>query len=178
MRHRLEERIKEAIREVPDFPKIGINFYDITTVLKDAPLFQEIIRVFTHRYRKKKIDSIVGIEARGFIFGPCLAYNLNISFVPIRKLGKLPAAVERIGYTLEYGESCLEIHKDALEKGQNVVLVDDLLATGGTARSSMDLIHRLGASVTEFLCLVELSALSGRAKLMPTPVFSLVQYKE
>ena len=141
-------------------------------------LFQEIIRVFSERYHQKKIEAVVGIEARGFIFGPCLAYTLGVSFVPIRKFGKLPAAVERIGYTLEYGENCMELHQDALEKGQNVLLVDDLLATGGTAKSSVELIHRLGANVSEFLCLVELVKLSGRAKLLPTPVFSLIQYDE
>src|SRR5579872_989744 len=141
------DHLKTLIREVPDFPKPGINFYDITTMLKDRTGLKATIDGLLAPYSKEKVDIIVGIEARGFIFAPAIAYALNAGFVPIRKLKKLPAATERIEYSLEYGADGVEIHRDAIEPGQNVVIVDDVLATGGTAAAAVQLVERLGGHV-------------------------------
>src|ERR671929_1479880 len=130
------EPLKKLIREVPDFPKKGILFYDITTLLKDKLGFATLIDALAEHYLNKDIDLVLGMEARGFIFGPALAYRLNAGFVPVRKPGKLPAATARVEYDLEYGSNALEIHKDAIERGQRVIIVDDLLATGGTAAAT------------------------------------------
>lgn len=170
------EQLKESIRDVPDFPKKGILFKDITTLCKDPVSFQRMVDLLAHRYVGKKIDLVVGIEARGFIVGAALAYKLGAGIVLVRKPGKLPHKTHRASYTLEYGEDSLEIHQDAIEKGQNVVIADDLLATGGTARAVAELVEKLGGNIVECAFIVELSDLNGRAKLAPHPVFSLLKY--
>src|SRR6201997_3913113 len=141
------EHLKQLIREIPDFPKPGILFYDITTLLKDKLGFATLIDALSEHYIKNDIDLVLGMEARGFIFGPAVAYRLNAGFVPVRKPGKLPAATQRLEYELEYGSNTLEIHKDAIQKGQRVIIVDDLLATGGTAAATVSLAKSLGAEV-------------------------------
>src|SRR5436305_13609952 len=141
------EPLKKLIREIPDFPKKGILFYDITTLLKDKLGFATLIDALAEHYLPKKVDLVLGMEARGFIFGPALAYRLNAGFVPVRKPGKLPAATARVEYDLEYGSNALEVHKDAIEKGQRVIIVDDLLATGGTAAATVNLARQLGGDV-------------------------------
>lgn len=176
MEHPICDKLRRGIRQVPDFPKPGINFYDITTVLKDASLFRATIDVLHSRYQTMSPDGIVAIEARGFVFGAALAYLLKIPFIPVRKPGKLPAQTERVSYSLEYGEDALEVHRDALVQGQRVVVVDDLLATGGTAKSAVDLCNRLGATVVECAFVVELTFLHGRSRLAPTAAVSLVKY--
>lgn len=173
----IQDKVKNSIRQIPDFPKPGINFFDITTVLQDGELFHEITQTLADRYKGQKIDAVVGIESRGFIFGASLATTLKTAFVPIRKLGKLPAKTERASYKLEYREDTVEIHKDALKPGQVVLLVDDLLATGGTAKASIELIERLGAKIHECAFLIELSFLNGKKVLAPTPIISIVNYK-
>src|SRR5438445_2341748 len=159
------EPLKKLIREIPDFPKKGILFYDITTLLKDKVGFTTLIDALSEFYLPKKIDLVLGIEARGFIFGPALAYRLNAGFVPVRKPGKLPAATAKYDYALEYGTGTLEIHKDAIQKGQRVIIVDDLLATGGTAEATAKLAASLGAEIAGLGFVVELDFLKGRAKL-------------
>src|ERR1700741_315348 len=141
------EQLKKLIREVLDFPKKGILFYDITTLLKDKTGFAQLIDLFSEHYIGKQIDLILGMEARGFIFGPALAYRLNAGFVPVRKPGKLPAATVKCEYELEYGSNCLEVHKDAIEKGQRVLIVDDLLATLGTSEATTGLVKALGGQI-------------------------------
>src|ERR1700756_2764277 len=141
------DHLKELIREVPDFPKKGILFYDITTLLKDKVGFATLIDALSEHYLNKRIDLVLGMEARGFIFAPALAYRLNAGFVPVRKPGKLPAATTRYDYALEYGTNTLEIHRDAIQRGQRVVIVDDLLATGGTAQATAKLAESLGAEI-------------------------------
>src|ERR671923_49363 len=141
------EPLKKLIREVPDFPKKGILFYDITTLLKDKLGFATLVDALSEHYLAKDIDLVLGMEARGFIFGPAVAYRLNAGFVPVRKPGKLPAATQRIEYDLEYGSNVLEVHKDAIVKGQRVIIVDDLLATGGTAAATVQLAKSLGADI-------------------------------
>ena len=170
------EPLKTLIRTVPDFPKPGILFYDITTVLKDKAGFATLIDAFAQYYIGKEIDLVLGIEARGFIFGPALAYRLNAGFVPVRKPKKLPAKTISVSYALEYGKDALEIHADAVEKGQRVLVCDDLLATGGTAAATVQLIRNLGGTVDGAAFAVELSFLKGRAKLPGLDVFSLIQY--
>src|SRR6202451_4059791 len=157
--------LKKLIREVPDFPKQGILFYDITTLLKDKTGFATLIDALAEHYLDKKIDLVLGMEARGFIFAPALAYRLNAGFVPVRKPGKLPAATTKYDYALEYGNNTLEIHKDAIRKGEVVIIVDDLLATGGTAEATTKLAASLGAKVEGLGFVVELDFLNGRAKL-------------
>src|SRR5437016_7025479 len=142
------DQLKKLIREVPDFPKPGILFYDITTLLRDKTGFARLIDLFSEHYIGKQVDLILGMEARGFIFGPALAYRLNAGFVPVRKPGKLPAATSRVEYALEYGSNSLEIHKDALAQGQKVLIVDDLLATGGTAEATAKLASEFGAEIS------------------------------
>jgi len=171
------EPLKKLIREVPDFPKKGILFYDITTLLRDKAGFATLIDALSEYYIDKKVDLIVGIEARGFIFGPALAYRLNAGFVPVRKPKKLPAAVERITYDLEYGTDTLEIHKDAIQPGNRVVIVDDLLATGGTARAVVDLVEGLGGIVAGLLFVIELDFLNGRSKFNGYNLHSLIRYE-
>src|SRR5438552_8911120 len=141
------EPLKKLIREIPDFPKKGILFYDITTLLKDKLGFATLIDALAEYYLPKKVDLILGMDARGFIFGPALAYRLNAGFVPVRKPGKLPAPTARVEYELEYGKNTLEIHRDAIEPGQRVIIVDDLLATGGTACATVELAKSLGAKI-------------------------------
>jgi len=170
------EPLKKLIREVPDFPKKGILFYDITTLLKDKKGLATLIDAMAEHYIVKGVDLIVGIEARGFIFGPALAYRLNAGFVPVRKPKKLPAETARVTYDLEYGTDTLEIHKDAVAKGQRVVIVDDLLATGGTATACVQLVKSIGGEVAGLGFAVELDFLKGREKLAPHDVFSLLHY--
>ena len=167
------DQLKKLIREVPDFPKKGILFYDITTLLRDKTGFATLIDLFAERYIGQHIDLILGMEARGFIFGPALAYRLNAGFVPVRKPGKLPSVTARVEYELEYGNNALEIHKDAVEQGQRLLIVDDLLATGGTAEATA----RLG-KIAGLAFVVELDFLKGREKLKPYDVFSLLHYEK
>src|SRR5215470_3586011 len=170
------EELKKLIREVPDFPKKGILFYDITTLLKDKAGYATLIDLLAEQYIGKDVDLILGMEARGFIFGPALAYRLNAGFVPVRKPGKLPAATARVQYDLEYGSNILEVHKDAIQKGQRVIIVDDLLATGGTAAATVSLAKSLGADIAGLGFVVELDFLKGREKLNGLDVFSLLHY--
>src|ERR1700731_169926 len=170
------DQLKQLIREVPDFPKKGILFYDITTLLKDKRGFATLIDQFSEHYIRYRIDLVLGIEARGFIFGPALAYRLNAGFVPVRKPGKLPAETEKVSYDLEYGSNSLEMHKDAIERGQRVLIVDDLLATGGTAVATAKLASGLGAQIAGLAFVVELDFLRGREKLAKYDVFSLLHY--
>ena len=168
--------LKRMIREVPDFPKKGILFYDITTLLKDKSGFKKVIDALTDQIRPLKPDSILGIEARGFIFAPALAYNLGAGFVPVRKPKKLPAETERISYELEYGMDTLEMHKDAIKPDMRVVIADDLLATGGTALASVRLVEKLGGKVAAVSFVIELEALKGRDRLNGYDVVSLLKY--
>jgi adenine phosphoribosyltransferase len=170
------EALKALVRTVPDFPKPGILFYDITTLLKDKTGFAKLIDAFAGHYIERNVDLVLGIEARGFIFGPALAYRLNAGFVPVRKPGKLPAAVERVSYDLEYGSDALEIHKDAIQPGQRVVLVDDLLATGGTMEATVKLARQLGGEIVGLAFAVELDFLKGRDRFKEFDVFSLLHY--
>src|SRR3974390_996726 len=156
--------LKKLIREIPDFPKPGILFYDITTLLKDKAGFATLIDALSEHYISGDVDLVLGMEARGFIFGPALAYRLNAGFVPVRKPGKLPAEAVKISYNLEYGSNTLEVHKDAVQPGQRVLIVDDLLATGGTAAATVSLARLLGADVVGAAFVVELDFLQGRAK--------------
>ncbi|MCM8830180.1 MAG: adenine phosphoribosyltransferase [Candidatus Omnitrophica bacterium] len=167
--------IKSLIRTIPDFPKKGILFRDITPVLKDPKAFKKVIDAF-QRNTPTGIDKVVAIESRGFIFGSALAFNLGVGFVPVRKSGKLPGKTIKVKYDLEYGTDTLEIHDDAIEKGDNVVLVDDLLATGGTALASCKLIEKSGGIVKKILFLVELDNLGGIKKINNYDVFSLIHF--
>jgi adenine phosphoribosyltransferase len=168
--------LREWIRDVPDYPKKGIIFKDITTLLKEKEPFRKSIDLMVDHYRGVKIDQIVAIESRGFIFGSVLAYRLQTGFVPIRKPKKLPAKTERMEYELEYGSDCVEIHADALEAGQKILVVDDLLATGGTASAAAKLVEKLSAEVIGLAFLIELTFLNGREKLSGREIFSLIQY--
>ncbi len=168
--------LKPLIREVPDFPKPGINFYDITTLLKDPKGLAAILDALRDRYSSRKIEKVIGIEARGFIFAPAVAYAIGAGFVPVRKPGKLPAEVVAVEYALEYGTDKLEIHKDAISPGENVLIVDDVLATGGTAAAVTQLVGTLGGKVQELAFVIELDFLHGREKLPGQSVHSLVRY--
>jgi len=170
------ERLLTGIRDVHDFPKKGIIFKDITPILSDPGMFHASIDLFLERCRGKKIDKIVGIDARGFLFGSTVAYELGIGFVPIRKRGKLPYKTEIAKYSLEYGEAEMEMHIDAMMAGERVVLVDDLLATGGTSAAAAALISKVGGQLLEAQFLIELEFLHGRKKLQPTPVVSFLKY--
>jgi adenine phosphoribosyltransferase len=170
------DQLKKLIREVADFPKKGILFYDITTLLKDKAGFATIIDNLSEHYIAKKVDVVIGMEARGFIFAPALAYRLNAGFVPVRKPGKLPAEVVKFDYALEYGTNTLEMHKDAIQKGQSVLIVDDLLATGGTAEATAKLVESLGGKIAGLGFVVELDFLNGRNKLKGYDVMSLLHY--
>jgi adenine phosphoribosyltransferase len=168
--------LKKLIREVPDYPKPGILFYDVTTLLKSKTGFKMLIDRFCKQFEGRHIDLVAGVEARGFIFAPALAYSMGAGFIPIRKPKKLPAKAAKISYALEYGTDTLEIHEDAVEKGQRVLLCDDLLATGGTAAAAVELIRSLGGIVEGAAFAVELTFLGGRAKLPGLEVFSLMKY--
>jgi len=168
--------LKKLIREIPDYPKPGILFYDVTTLLKDKKGFHALIDRMCQHYDGRKIDLVVGIEARGFILAPALAYRLSAGFVPVRKPKKLPGKTAQVSYALEYGTDSLEIHEDAVQKGQCVLLCDDLLATGGTAAAAVQLIRSLGGNVDGAAFAVELSFLKGRNKLPGLDIFSLIQY--
>ncbi len=170
------ENLKSKIRDVPDFPKPGIIFKDITPILGDGASFREAIGLFVSRLEGIKVDKILGVDARGFIFGAAVAHHLGVGFVPVRKKGKLPFNTVQVSYELEYGEATLELHTDAVLPGENVVLVDDLLATGGTARAAMELVQELGATLSLALFLVELEFLDGRKKLQPAEVVSFLKY--
>jgi len=172
----LLEKLRAGVRDVPDFPKKGIVFKDITPILSDGSLFKTSIDVFVERCRGKKIDKIVGIDARGFLFGSAVAYQLGVGFVPIRKRGKLPFKTEIAKYSLEYGEAEMEMHIDAMRPGEKIVLVDDLLATGGTSAAAAALIKKVGGELLEAQFLIELEFLRGREKLVPTPVVSFLKY--
>jgi adenine phosphoribosyltransferase len=167
--------LRSFIRDVPDFPKQGIVFKDITPLLSNGAAFHEAVARLAERYRGR-MDTILGIESRGFIVGAAVAYALGVGLTLVRKPGKLPVETHAAEYALEYGTDSLEIHRDAFDRGRRVVVIDDLLATGGTAAAAVDLVSRLGGEVVECGFLVELSFLRGRAKLAPTPVFSLIQY--
>jgi len=168
--------LKKLIRDVPDFPKPGILFRDITPLLKEPSAFRLAVDRIVERYRGEEIDQILGIESRGFILGSAVAYQLGAGLVPVRKPGKLPAATLRMNYMLEYGQDALEMHADALKIGQRVLVVDDLLATGGTANATVALARQAEAKVVGCAFLVELEALRGREKLPDLPIFSLVTY--
>lgn len=168
--------LKKLIREIPDFPKPGILFYDITTLLKDKGGLHTTIDALCTHYDGKGIEIVLGIEARGFIFAPAIAYALKAGFVPVRKPKKLPAPCERVEYALEYGTDILEVHKDAIEAGQRVLIVDDVLATGGTAAATARLVEKLGGQVAGLAFVIELAFLNGREKVPGYDVFSLVQY--
>jgi adenine phosphoribosyltransferase len=168
--------LKSLIREVPDFPKPGILFYDITTLLKDTQGLKAVIDGLSANYQGKGIDTVVGIEARGFIFAPAVAYALGAGFVPVRKPGKLPAAAERVEYQLEYGSDVLEIHRDAVVVGSRILIVDDVLATGGTAAAVAKLVRQLKGDVVGLEFVIELDFLNGRGKLPGLDVKSLVHY--
>jgi adenine phosphoribosyltransferase len=170
------EEVRAAVRDVPDFPKRGIVFKDITPVLSDPVLFRASIDLFLERCRGLKIDKIVGIDARGFLFGSAVAYELGVGFVPIRKRGKLPYRTEIAKYSLEYGDAEMEMHVDAISAGERIVLVDDLLATGGTSTAAAVLIRKAGGHLLEAQFLIELESLHGRKRLQPTPVTAFLKY--
>ena len=170
------EELRAKIREIPDFPKPGILFYDITTLLKDAAAYREAIDLMLRPYAGKGIDIVVGMESRGFIFSAPMAYQLHAGLVPVRKLGKLPAETLTVEYALEYGSNTLEIHRDAIRRGQNVLIVDDLLATGGTVQGTIELVERLAGKVVGLGFLVELEFLKGPERLGGHSVTSVIQY--
>jgi adenine phosphoribosyltransferase len=174
-----EERVsllRERIRDVPDFPKEGILFRDITPLLADVDAFRMCIQLMTERLDGVPVSSVIGIESRGFMFGAALADKLGVGFIPVRKPGKLPAATYRAEYDLEYGSDAVEIHRDALSPGDRVVVVDDLIATGGTAKATGELVKQCGAEVAAFIFVINLVALEGTKKLAPTPVITLLDY--
>ena len=169
--------LKKLIREVPDFPKPGINFYDITTLLKHPDGLRKTVDGLAAEYDGEKVDTVIGVEARGFIFAPALAYHLGAGFVPVRKPKKLPAECASISYDLEYGQDTLEIHRDAVGNGHRVIIADDLLATGGTAKAVCNLVEQLGGTVVGLVFVVELEFLPGRKKLEGYDVRSLIKYQ-
>ncbi len=172
----MPEKLKKIIRDVPDFPKEGILFKDITTLWRDKLSFQRVVDLMAHRYIDKNIDIVVGVEARGFIVGAALAYKLGAGIALVRKPGKLPHKTKKVTYDLEYGSDTLEIHEDAIEPHQNVLIADDLLATGGTAAAVVELVENLGGNIVECAFIVELDELKGRDKLKSQSVFSLLNY--
>ncbi len=172
----LLKQLRAGVRDVPDFPKKGIVFKDITPVLSDPVLFRASIDLFLERCRGRNIDKIVGIDARGFLFGSAVAYELGVGFIPIRKRGKLPYKAEIAKYSLEYGDAEMEMHIDAIRAGERIVLVDDLLATGGTSAAAAVLIRKAGGHLLEAQFLIELEFLHGRKRLEPTPVTSFLKY--
>jgi adenine phosphoribosyltransferase len=170
------DSLRAEIREVPDFPKPGILFYDITTLIKQAKPFAESIDLMVEPFKDAKVDIVVGMESRGFIFSAPMAYRLDAGFVPVRKLGKLPAETISVEYALEYGTNTLEVHKDSITPGQRVLVVDDLLATGGTVLGTIDLVKQLKADIVGLSFLVELQFLKGRARLGGYDIHSVIQY--
>jgi adenine phosphoribosyltransferase len=168
--------LKAAIRQIPDWPRKGILFYDVTTLLKDGQCFRQVVDALVAPFQDKPVEVVVGIEARGFIFAPTVAYGLNAGFVPVRKPGKLPAPTHRAVYQLEYGSDSLEIHQDAIQPGQRVLIVDDLIATGGTAKAVADLVQVMGGIVLGFAFLVELEFLNGRDRLADYQITSVLKY--
>lgn len=170
------QRLTAAVRDVPDFPKPGILFKDITPILGDGELFRIAVDAFVDAIRPLRPAKIAGIDARGFILGGAVAYELRLGFIPIRKKGKLPFQCEAISYALEYGEAVVEVHVDAVQRGERVVLIDDLLATGGTAAAASQLLQRLGGELAGVLFMIELGFLNGRQKLGSVPVHSLLTY--
>jgi adenine phosphoribosyltransferase len=173
---RSTDDLRAKIREVPDFPKPGILFYDITTLLRDGDAFREVIDRMAEAVKGERIDLVVGMESRGFIFAAPLADRLGAGFVPVRKLGKLPAETIEVEYDLEYGTATLEIHRDAITRGQRVLVVDDLLATGGTVLGTIELVRRLGGEIAGLSFMVELTGLGGRAKLSEFAIHTLLAY--
>jgi adenine phosphoribosyltransferase len=173
---RSADDLRAKIREIPDFPKPGILFYDITTLLKDRKAFADVIDRMADAVKDDQIDLVVGMESRGFIFAAPLAYKLNAGFVPVRKLGKLPADTIEVEYDLEYGTATLEVHRDAITSGQRVLIVDDLLATGGTVLGTIELVQRLGGEIAGLSFMVELTELHGRAKLGDFAIHTLIAY--
>ncbi len=173
----MTKSIKSKIRTVPHWPKQGIMFKDITTLLKDADGFKETIDLLFNRYKDKKIDKVIGIESRGFIFGAPLAYLLGCGFIPVRKPGKLPAECESEEYALEYGKDKIEIHKDAIQEGDKILIVDDLIATAGTASAARNLVKKLGGKIVECAFIIELTDLRGRDKLKGENVYSIVEFE-
>lgn len=174
---KVEAQFKAAIRKVPNFPKKGIMFRDITTLWKDGRLLRKCTDVLYEQYKNKRIDAVLGIEARGFVVGATLAERLGVGFIPLRKVGKLPGEKISESYDLEYGTATLEIHRDAVEKGERILIVDDLIATGGTALAAAKLVEILGGKVVGFAFIVELSALRGRDALKGYDVHSIVKYE-
>jgi adenine phosphoribosyltransferase len=170
------EELKKKIREIPDFPKEGILFYDVTTLLKDADGLRQAIDLMAARYAGSEIDKVVGIESRGFILAPAMAVRLGAGFVLVRKPGKLPAKTIEVAYDLEYGQDRIEVHEDAIEAGERVLIVDDLMATGGTAAACVELVRRLEGNLVGAAFLVELEFLQGRAKVPGVEIFSLLKY--
>lgn len=169
--------LAEAVRNIPDFPKKGIVFRDITTLLKDASALRRSVDILAEKYGSSKVDKVVGIESRGFVLGAALAVRLNAGFVPIRKKGKLPAETVREEYALEYGKDIVELHKDAVQRGERILLHDDLLATGGTMVAAVKLVEKLGGTIVGISFLIELSFLKGRERLKGHDVFSIIQYQ-
>lgn len=170
------DSLSKIIRDIPNFPKKGIIFKDITTLLKNAQAFKSAIDLIAREYKSKKLDAVVCVEARGFIFGAALAYKLNIGFIPVRKKGKLPYKTHSISYSLEYGTDTLEIHQDAIRPGSRILVVDDLLATGGTICAVCRLLKKLKAKIEGVAFLIELTFLNGRKKLPGLPVYSIIKY--
>jgi adenine phosphoribosyltransferase len=172
----VKDDLRQYIRDINDFPKKGIVFKDITTLLSDSEAFRKVIDVFVKRYNNKKIDKVLAADARGFIFGGAIAYKLDAGFVPVRKKGKLPYNTISADYELEYGSDTLYVHEDSIAKGEKVLIVDDLLATGGTAKAMCELVKRLSGDIVELAFMIELSFLNGRDKLKAYPVYSQIVY--
>jgi adenine phosphoribosyltransferase len=169
--------IKDTIRSIPDWPIKGVIFRDITTLMQEPDSYRLACDTFYNRYKDMAIDKVVGIDARGFVFGAVLAYQLNVGFVPVRKKGKLPYKTIEESYTLEYGENVVEMHEDALKKGERVVVIDDLIATGGTIRAAVNLVEKLGAEIVECGFIVELPDLKGREKIKDQAVFAMCEFE-
>lgn len=172
----MNDTLKRAVRDVPDFPIKGILFKDITPILQDGKLFRAAVDALADRHKGQRVDGVVGIDARGFIFAGAVAYKLGVGMIPVRKKGKLPYQTVVTSYTLEYGSETSEMHIDAVKKGDRVIIVDDLLATGGTAMAAATLVKKLGGTVAEIDFLIELSFLKGRERLKEYPLFSVIQY--
>jgi adenine phosphoribosyltransferase len=171
------KRLKESIRTVPNWPIQGVMFRDITTLLQDPGAFRESCDVLYNRYKDVEVDKIVGIDARGLVFGAVLAYKMNIGFVPVRKKGKLPYKTIQASYTLEYGESVVEMHEDSIARGEKIIIVDDLIATGGTIAAAAELVEKLGGEILELACVIELPDLKGREKVENYKLFSMMEFE-